>query len=198
MLFGNCINNRHCAFNMAKTSFVNVIPLVDDASVVADIHLRAMDQNLLTHAQFPNPKALEYFHSWIARDTLQHISDSDKGVLIARHPHSEETVGFLKWSEYGPGGEPAAIADEWPEYCGRQILDEYSALAAEARKSITEQHRNGYFRKLVSCRFVGIQFLSRSSCTSLLLLAAFHPWLLFSRFRILFGLMSHNASGVLR
>lgn len=119
-----------------------------------------MQDNLLTHAQFPNPQAWEYFREWLTNNTMEHIQHANKGVLIARDPATGDVASFVKWLEYGPGGEvslfpPTANAttteDEWPEFCGRDILDEYTVIAAEARKRILKE--KGYFRKFLSLFF---------------------------------------------
>lgn len=139
---------------MSKPAFDIVIPLADDAAVTSDIHLRAMEENLLTHAQFPNPQAWEFFREWLTTNTREHIQHSNKGVLIARDSATGEIASFIKWLEYGSGGEVAlpppttAVEDEWPEFCGRLILDEYTNIAADARKRVLGE--KGYFRKLSS------------------------------------------------
>lgn len=139
---------------MSKPTFDVVIPLADDASITSDIHLRAMQDNLLTHAQFPNPQAWEYFREWLTKNTMEHIQQANKGVLIARDPATGDVASFVKWLEYGPGGEVSLLTptattteDEWPEFCGRGILDEYTVIAAEARKRILKER--GYFRKFL-------------------------------------------------
>ncbi|GAO16304.1 hypothetical protein UVI_02016910 [Ustilaginoidea virens] len=138
---------------MAKASFNIVIPLEDDAPIISDIHLRAMNDNLLTHAQFPTPQALEYFRSWITKNTAEHIADADKGVLVATDPTTGEIASFIKWLEYGADGESASAEDEWPEFCGRQIIQEYTAIAADARKKTLGG--SGYCRKFLPTSFVG-------------------------------------------
>lgn len=139
------------SLDMAKPSFDIVIPLEDDAALTADIHLRAMAEDVLTNAQFPNSQAWEYFREWLARNTREHIRHSGKGVLIARDPATGDIASFIKWLEYGPGGEDtlaprtAVVKDEWPEFCGRSILDEYANIAGDIRRRVLGQ--KGYFRK---------------------------------------------------
>ncbi|KAK2603518.1 hypothetical protein QQS21_004287 [Conoideocrella luteorostrata] len=145
---------------MAKSTFSIVIPLADDAPVISGIHLRAMQDNLLTHAQFPNPRAVEYFRGWITQNTIQHVHDGGKGVLIARDPASGQVASFIKWLEYGTGGEvsppppdstntSAVGGDVWPEFCGRDILDEYANVAAGARKKLLGERE--YFHVTFLC-----------------------------------------------
>ncbi|KFG85017.1 uncharacterized protein G6M90_00g037340 [Metarhizium brunneum] len=140
---------------MAKPSFDIVIPLEDDAALTADIHLRAMAEDVLTNAQFPNSQAWEYFREWLARNTREHIRHSGKGVLIARDPATGDIASFIKWLEYGPGGEDtlaprtAAVEDEWPEFCGRSILDEYANIAGDIRRRVLGQ--KGYFHVTFLC-----------------------------------------------
>lgn len=139
---------------MAKPAFDIVTPLVDDAHVISDIHLGAMKSNLLTHAQFPSPQALDFFHGWITKNTIEHLHDTDKGVLIARDPATGAVASFIKWLEYGTGGEVSpppstrTVEDEWPEFCGRDVLDDYTNIAADARKRILGER--AYFRKFPS------------------------------------------------
>jgi hypothetical protein len=150
---------------MSRTPFDIDIPLADDAPITSDIHLRAMDDNLLTHAQFPNPQAWEFFREWLTRNTLEHLQHSNKGVLIARHAASGETASFIKWLEYGPGGEAGlplattSVEDEWPEFCGRAILEEYTNVAADMRRRALGD--KGYFRKFfisAFCLFLAVVF----------------------------------------
>ncbi|TWU73038.1 hypothetical protein ED733_001948 [Metarhizium rileyi] len=141
--------------DMSKPSFEILIPLADDAAFTADVHLRAMADDTLTRAQFPSPEALDFFRQWLTKNTLEHIWHSDKGVLIARNPATGELASFIKWLEYGPGGEvdlasaATTLEDEWPESCGRSILDEYRSIAAGIRRRILG--RQGYFHVTYLC-----------------------------------------------
>jgi hypothetical protein len=61
----------------------------------------------------------------------------DKGTLIARHQTTGEILSFIKWLEYGPGGELAPMAtveDEWPEFCGRAICRLLSCYLPGSRR----------------------------------------------------------------
>ncbi|GAB0133856.1 hypothetical protein EsDP_00002250 [Epichloe bromicola] len=126
---------------MAKPAFDIVHPLVDDAHVISDIHLATMKSNLLTHAQFPSLQALEFFHGWITKNTIEHLHGTGKGVLIARDPATGAVASFIKWLE--------TVEDEWPEFCGRDVLDEYTNIAADARKRILGGR--GYFHVTFLC-----------------------------------------------
>ncbi|KAG5931571.1 hypothetical protein E4U53_001698 [Claviceps sorghi] len=139
-------------------AFTIDIPHADDAPVISDIHLRAMDSNLLTHAQFPSPRALSYFRDWLTRNTVQHIHDADKGVLTARDAATGEIASFIKWLEHGVGGEAepstppctgTTARDEWPQFCGRDVLAEYADIAAAARKRLPG--KKGYFHVTFVC-----------------------------------------------
>ncbi|POR34406.1 Uncharacterized protein TPAR_05366 [Tolypocladium paradoxum] len=74
--------------NSSAMGFDIAVPSPDEAPAVSDVHLRAMDANLLTHAQFPGPAALAFLRGWLERNTLQQASDADKGVLVARDAES--------------------------------------------------------------------------------------------------------------
>ncbi|KHN99114.1 GNAT family acetyltransferase [Metarhizium album ARSEF 1941] len=135
------------------SAFDIVIPLADDAAATADVHLRAMERDVLTNAQFPNPQAWEYFRGWLAENTREHIQHPSKGVLIARDPTTGDIASLIKWLEYGQAGEvsvapPAAAVEEqeWPECCGRSILNEYASIAGDIRRRVLGQRP--YFQTL--------------------------------------------------
>ncbi|UKZ80965.1 hypothetical protein TrVFT333_008731 [Trichoderma virens FT-333] len=76
-------------------SLIICAPSEAEAPAVATVHLRAMDENLLTHAQFPSPEGLQFFHSWLERNTLEHLRDGDKGVLVAKDGETGEVGEYL-------------------------------------------------------------------------------------------------------
>ncbi|KAG6034580.1 hypothetical protein E4U41_006486 [Claviceps citrina] len=93
---------------MAKPAAFHIdVPLADDAPIISDIHLRAMDSDLLTHAQFPNTQALDFFRDWITSNTVEHSHEAGKGVLVARDAATGEiaNVTFVctdpKWAGRG-------------------------------------------------------------------------------------------------
>ncbi|KAH6610604.1 hypothetical protein Trco_000624 [Trichoderma cornu-damae] len=114
-------------------------PSEAEAPAVSTVHLRAMDGNLLTHAQFPSPEGLRFFHAWLERDTLGHIRDGDKGVLIAKDDGTGEVVSFVKWVVHRPGEEEEKekeerqVKEEWPEVARKEYLDPYAALTERVR-----------------------------------------------------------------
>ncbi|KAM4063064.1 acetyltransferase (GNAT) domain-containing protein [Hirsutella rhossiliensis] len=112
------------------------VPSADEAAAASDIHLRAMDANLLTQAQFPGPAAREFFRGWLTRNTFQHARDADKGVLVARDPASGRVASFVKWLVHGPGGAEVAARDleGWSDICGTAVLRSYGELAEAARR----------------------------------------------------------------
>ena len=110
-----------------------------DAEDIADVHLRAMEDNLLLHAQFPNPESLAFLRNWLAKDTVEHTQDLGKGVLVARDEASGEIASFVKWLVHRPAeqdsSEPAQ-EEQWPESCRVKYLDSYSALTQRVRDSV--------------------------------------------------------------
>lgn len=118
----------------------DIVPAVKgDAAKVADVHLNAMGDNALLHAQFPSPESLEFLRGWLENDTAQHVEDGSKGVLIAKDDRSKETASFVKWQVHG--GKKASIdqpaqAEEWPDSCRTEYLDSYGELTARVRKEV--------------------------------------------------------------
>ncbi|KND88202.1 hypothetical protein TOPH_07168 [Tolypocladium ophioglossoides CBS 100239] len=114
------------------------VPSPDEAPAVSDVHLRAMDANLLTHAQFPSPAARAFFREWLARNTLQQVRNADKGVLVARDAESGAVASFVKWLVHAAGGDEAAARDleGWSDVCERTFLDSYGELTEGVRKQV--------------------------------------------------------------
>ncbi|KAL6882789.1 hypothetical protein HDV57DRAFT_458624 [Trichoderma longibrachiatum] len=116
-------------------------PSEADAPAISDVHLRAMDANLLTHAQFPSPEGLRFFHGWLARDTVGHLRDggSSKGVLVAREEGTGRVVSFVKWLVHRPGrdeGKKGEEEEEWPDVARREYLDPYAELTGRVREGV--------------------------------------------------------------
>ncbi|KAM0250359.1 hypothetical protein ACHAQJ_008667 [Trichoderma viride] len=113
-------------------------PSEADAAAVSTVHLRAMDENLLTHAQFPSPEGLQFFHAWLERDTLEHLRDGDKGVLIAKDEETGNVASFVKWLVHRPGEEAVVpqVEEEWPEVARKEYLDPYAALTERVRVKV--------------------------------------------------------------
>lgn len=135
-------------------AFDIVIPSEQDAPIISDLHIRAMDANLLTHAQFPNQQAMGFFRTWLTENTIQCIKETgkEKGVLIARDQETGQVASFVKWFDYGEGGELSmppglSIEEEFPDFCGRAVLDEYAQLTAGTRKQL--MGKKPYYRTLL-------------------------------------------------
>lgn len=109
-------------------------PSEADAAMVSTVHLRAMDENLLTHAQFPSPEGLQFFHGWLERNTLEHLRDEDKGVLVAKDEETGEVLSFVKWLVHRPGEEVQQVEEEWPSVAREEYLDPYAALTETVRR----------------------------------------------------------------
>ncbi|KAL5083096.1 hypothetical protein Trisim1_002188 [Trichoderma cf. simile WF8] len=116
-------------------SLILCTPSETDVSAVSTVHLRAMDENLLTHAQFPSPEGLQFFHGWLERNTLEHLRDEDKGVLVAKDGETGEVVSFVKWLVHRPGeGEQEQVEEEeWPDVARAEYLDPYAKLTERVR-----------------------------------------------------------------
>lgn len=117
-------------------TFAVAVPSADEAAAASDIHLRAMDANRLTHAQFPGPAAWEFFRGWLTRNTVQHVDDADKGALVARDPASGCVASFVKWLVHGAGGGEVAARDieGWSDVCDTAVRQSYGELTEAARK----------------------------------------------------------------
>jgi hypothetical protein len=124
-------------------------PAERDASKVADIHLEAMNENELLHAQFPSPEALNYLRRWLAEETVEHLQAPDKGVLVARDGESREIAGFVKWLICrGAQSQPPTVEEEWPSFCQAECLTAYADLTASVRKSV--MGNDPYYRECLS------------------------------------------------
>lgn len=119
---------------------------------VSTVHLRAMDDNLLTHAQFPSREGLGFFHAWLENNTLEHLRDKDKGVLVAKDEETGDVVSFVKWLVHRPGCDEAAEEEEWPAVARREYLDPYAALTERVRvRAVGEEA--AYYREFFNSHF---------------------------------------------
>lgn len=116
-------------------------PSYEDANRIAEIHVAAMDSNILLHAQFPTPEALDKLEELLACMTVSQLKDRQVNkVLVARHPDSSEIISFIKWemprASGTEGKETEAEAEEftWSEGSCQQYLDEYALLAEAAKQ----------------------------------------------------------------
>lgn len=116
---------------------LTVVPASEgDEHEVARVHLKAMDKNELLHAQFPNREALDFLQQWLEKDTLEHISSSDKGVLVARDNETGEIASFVKWIVHRVVDEQTTDDEVWPSFCRSEYLDSYADLTAGVRKMV--------------------------------------------------------------
>ena len=117
----------------------------EDADV-ADVHLKAMQDNLLLHAQFPTTESLDWLQDFLAKDTNEHRDDAGKGVLIARDPGNAQIASFVKWLVHQPSSDThGATSEEWPPDSRTEYLDSYGDLTAKARQDVMGD--NPYYRK---------------------------------------------------
>lgn len=110
-----------------------------DAAEVADVHLKAMDDNALLHAQFPSDESLAFLRGWLANDTVQHMKDDNKGVLLAKDVKSKEIASFVKWQVHRAqktSTDQPAQAENWPEGCRTQYLEPYGELTERTRTQV--------------------------------------------------------------
>ncbi len=114
------------------------VPTPEEAPVVSTVHLQAMTNNALTQAQFPGAVGAEYFHSWLARNTLQQARDANKGTLVARDSATGEVAGFIKWLVHEAGSDEAAAKEleSFTKPSNTQLLDSYGELTERARREM--------------------------------------------------------------
>ena len=116
-----------------------------DAAEVADVHIKAMNDNALLHAQFPNAESLAFLRTWLVADTIQHVRDGKKGVLVAK---GERFASFVKWEVRGgktSETDQTAHTEDWPSCCRAEYLDPYADLTAKVRKEVMGD--SSYYRK---------------------------------------------------
>ncbi|KAH7312342.1 hypothetical protein B0I35DRAFT_53364 [Stachybotrys elegans] len=125
------------------------IPQGERKDELSNIHLRAMESNELLHAQFPKAQSIEFLHGWLGRNTLEHMQDADKGVLVALAEDDEETmVSFIKWLVH-PKATEEETHEEWPECCRQEYLDSYGDLTQRVRDEV--MGAESYYRLFNEC-----------------------------------------------
>lgn len=131
-------------------SLILCTPSETDVSAVSTVHLWAMDENLLTHAQFPSPEGLQFFHGWLERNTLEHLRDEDKGVLVAKDGGTGEVVSFVKWLVHRPdeGEQEQVEEEEWPDVARAEYLDPYAKLTERVRDRAVGEAA-AYYREFI-------------------------------------------------
>ncbi|UNI18236.1 hypothetical protein JDV02_004515 [Purpureocillium takamizusanense] len=119
-----------------EMAFDIVDPTPEQAPAVSTVHLQAMTNNALTQAQFPGEAAAKYFHRWLARNTLQHVRDANKGTLVARVSETGEVAGFIKWLVHEAGSNEAAAKDleSFSKPSNTELMDSYGELTERARR----------------------------------------------------------------
>lgn len=117
----------------------DIVPAIEgDAAEVADVHLRAMEDNALLHAQFPNTESWTFLREWLQNDTVQHVNSGSKGVVIAKNGDSKDIASFVKWEVHGGqrvcADQQPAQTENWPDCCRTEYLEPYGELTARKRK----------------------------------------------------------------
>lgn len=120
-------------------SFQIYVPADNDCGRIAQIHLQAMDSNLLLHVQFPTAASLDKLQGFLDAYTLEELKDPKVGILAARDASTNDVVSFAKWDyPSSDRGEDCAKLETGSlsnlEGCQREFLDRYAALAEEAKK----------------------------------------------------------------
>lgn len=128
------------------TSFIETPAAESDASGLAQVHLEAMDNNELLHAQFPSKEGLHFLRGYLEKETVEFLQSSDKGVLVAKDSQNGEIASFVKWIVYREGGnEDSAADDTLPSCCRAEYVKPYADLTASVRKSV--MGNDPYYRK---------------------------------------------------
>lgn len=129
-----------------------------DEHMVAQVHLQAMENNELLHAQFPCKEALDFLRQWLEKDTLEHIHSKEKGVLVTKDTETSEIASFVKWVVHrNVSDEQPDEDEEWPSFCRSQYLDSYADITANVRKLV--MGTEPYYREsapFVSCPWANI------------------------------------------
>jgi hypothetical protein len=120
-------------------AFEVCLPSETDAAGIANIHLAAMDDNPLLHAQFPTAASLKKLEEFLHAYTLSELRDPKTGILIARSADSGCVTAFAKWEYPFSGGDEESPKLETGdlmnlEGCRRKFLEQYAALAERAKK----------------------------------------------------------------
>ncbi|KAK3995870.1 acyl-CoA N-acyltransferase [Cladorrhinum sp. PSN332] len=125
---------------MAARNFIIDRPSLDDAGRIAEIHIAAMDENPLLHAQCPTPRSILSLQKFLKREVASHIRDSDSGILVARHPGTGVIVGFARWASPScPESvklEESASGARDIEGCQYEFFDGYVAVAEKAKERV--------------------------------------------------------------
>ncbi|KUI69319.1 Mycothiol acetyltransferase [Cytospora mali] len=113
-----------------------LVPSEADVGRIAEIHLAAMNSNILLHAQFPTSQALQNLEPFLASLTISQLKDPKVGVLVARHPQLHDIISFIKWDlPVLEGHFEEGIQDfKWSDGCCQKYLDEYAFLAEQAKQ----------------------------------------------------------------
>jgi len=123
----------------AERSFIITRPSLDDASRIAEIHVAAMDENPLLHAQCPTPQSILSLQKFLEKEVIGCIRENVSGILVARDPVTDVIVGFARWTS--PSDSPNSVKLEESasgardiEGCRYEYLDGYVALADKAKE----------------------------------------------------------------
>jgi hypothetical protein len=124
-------------------NFIISRPSEADWARIAEIHLAAMDENPLLHAQFPTPNSLTGLRAFLESLTASQLHAAAEGtptsgILVARDADTGTIASFAKWvspnhPEDGKVEESLALYER-AEGCRREFLDGYAALAEQTKK----------------------------------------------------------------
>ncbi len=116
--------------------FATSRPETVDAARIAEIHRVAMDSNPLLHVQFPTKESLVALEEFLTAHTAATLRNPTSGVLVARDSDTGAIVSFAKWSSPSHPEETKLESGDLQQYsegCCREALDQYIALAEEAK-----------------------------------------------------------------
>ncbi|KAH8808500.1 amidase signature domain-containing protein [Xylogone sp. PMI_703] len=113
-----------------------------DAKEIASLRITSFSQNVLLHAQFPSPQALQDFHDVLVKDLTDAAQDHRRALMVVRDGETGSIISFAEWEVPVDGmmWMTAHSKSVWPDSCRQEYLDEYVDKAGECMRKII---RNG-------------------------------------------------------
>ncbi|CAM1506433.1 Fc.00g060740.m01.CDS01 [Cosmosporella sp. VM-42] len=116
------------------------VPLEKDAASIATTHLRAMGDNELLRAKFPDVECLKFLSESLVKDTLEHIADNEaKCILVARDRETGKIASFIKWlvqKQKTSEADQAQEEEQWPSSSRKVYANSYATLTTEGRRQV--------------------------------------------------------------
>ncbi|KAK4166403.1 acyl-CoA N-acyltransferase [Cladorrhinum sp. PSN259] len=127
--------------NMAAQNFVIDRPSLNDARRIAEVHIAAMHENPLLHAQCPTPQSILSLEKFLEEEVAGHLRGNGGGILVARDLGANVIAGFVRWTSPSTSGsvklEESASGARNIEGCRYEFLDGYVLLAEKAKERVT-------------------------------------------------------------